>query len=510
MAKFKPYNYNQTVMIPICLEDQIVDGTLEFAIHHIVNNSIDVTPFCKKYKNDETGAPAFDPRVMLKIVLFGYSRGLLSSRKIERACRENIVFMALACGQMPDHSTIAAFVSSMHVYILPIFRDILLLCDKENLLGGTQLAIDGCKLPSNASKEWSGAFADLHHKREKLEQKLKQLLDNHQKLDQQEAASDNKNEQDKLKQRINKLQAKLKTIQKWFEEHEPKKGQTKKEIQSNFTDNDSAKMVTSHGVIQGYNAQAMVDNKHQVIVNAEAMGNGQDHDNLPPIIDGAKENMNAIGYQENYFQNKKILCDTNYHSETNLEKAKKEKLDAYIPDPYFRKRDPRFAKQDRYKPPKPRKKFTINDFQYDPHRDRFTCPNGIIVKLFARNSKIKGSYYKQYRTDNGACRGCHYAEKCLSSRTNKRKHLAVQIGKAPENISQKMIEKIDTEKGRQIYDQRLAIIEPVFGNMREQKRMDRFTLRGKQKVNSQWLLYCMVHNIEKILNYGSTWGAKAA
>jgi transposase len=497
-------------MIPICLEDQIVEGTFEFAIHHIVDNSLDMTPFYEKYQNDETGAPAFNPRIILKIVLFGYSRGLLSSRKIERACRENIVFIALACGQAPDHSTIAAFVCSMQNYILPIFRDILLVCDQENLLGGTQFVIDGCKLPSNASKQWSGTFAELDHKREKLEEKLKQLMDKHQKLDQQEVAIDHKKDQDKLKQRIKTLQSKLKSIQKWFDEHEPKKGQTKKELQSNFTDNDSAKMVTSHGVIQGYNGQAMVDDKHQIILNAEAMGNGQDYDNLTPMIDGAKENIKAIGYDDTYFENKRVLGDTNYHSETNLQKAKKEKLDAYIPDPYFRKRDPRFADQDRYKPPKPKKKFTIDDFEYDPKLDRYTCPKGKPIKLFARKSKIKGSYYKQYRAVKGACQGCPDAGKCMRNKTNKRKHLAIQIGKAPENLSKQMIEKVDTEKGRQIYDQRLAIIEPVFGNMREQKRMDRLTLRGKSKVNIQWMLYCMVHNIEKILNYGTTWGVKVA
>ena len=510
MAKFRPYNYNQTVMIPICLENQIVEGTLEFAIHHLVDNSIDITPFYEKYQNDDTGAPAFNPRIMLKVVLFGYSRGLLSSRKIEAACKENIIFIALACSQAPDHSTIAAFISSMQDYILPIFRDILLVCDRENLLGGTQFVIDGCKLPSNASKQWSGTFAELDHKREKLEEKLKQLLEKHQQLDLQESGIDIKSDKSKLNKRIQKLQSHIKSIQKWFDEHQPKKGQTKKELQSNFTDNDSAKMVTSHGVIQGYNSQAIVDDKHQIIINAEAMGNGQDFDNLTPMIDGAKENIKAIGYDENFFENKRILGDTNYHSETNLKKAKQEKLDAYIPDPYFRKRDPRFAAQDRYKPPKPKKKFSIDDFQYDPQRDRFTCPNGIMVKLFARKSKINGSYYKQYRTDNGACRDCPYAEKCLSPRTNKRKHLAIQIGKAPENLSRKMVEKIDSEQGRKIYDQRLAIIEPVFGNIREQKRMNRFTRRGKQKVNTQWLLYCMVHNIEKVLNYGTTWAAKVA
>src|SRR5659263_643588 len=104
--------------------------------------------FAGKYRNDETGRAAYDHKILLKVVLLAYSRGLVSSRKIEQVCRENVVFIALACGQQPDHSTIAAFVSSMKDAILLLFRDVLLVCEEMNLLGGTMFALDGCKLPS--------------------------------------------------------------------------------------------------------------------------------------------------------------------------------------------------------------------------------------------------------------------------------------------------------------------------------------------------------------------------
>ena len=106
----------------------------------------------------------------------GYARGLISSRKMEQACRENVTFMALACGQRPDHSTIAAFVSSMRGEIVPLFRDVLLVCEESGLLGGTFFALDGCKLPSNASKEWSGKISDLVRKKEKMEKRVTELL----------------------------------------------------------------------------------------------------------------------------------------------------------------------------------------------------------------------------------------------------------------------------------------------------------------------------------------------
>ena len=103
MAKYKPYNYSQRVMIPVSLEDQLMPGTLEFAIHTLVEDRMDIWVFEDRYNNDETGRWAYDPKVLLKVVLFAYSRGLISSRKMERACRENITFMALTCGQFPDH-----------------------------------------------------------------------------------------------------------------------------------------------------------------------------------------------------------------------------------------------------------------------------------------------------------------------------------------------------------------------------------------------------------------------
>ena len=121
MTKYRPYDYSQRAMIPVSLEDQLMAGTSEFAIHTLVEDRMDLSVFEDRYNNDETGRWAYDPRVLLKVVLFAYSRGLISSRKMERACRENITFMALTCGQCPDHSTIAAFVSSMRDEILPIF-----------------------------------------------------------------------------------------------------------------------------------------------------------------------------------------------------------------------------------------------------------------------------------------------------------------------------------------------------------------------------------------------------
>ena len=139
MAKFKRYDYSQKVLIPVSLEEQLVPGSLEFAIHMLIETRMDMSVFEGNYKNDETGRSAYDPKILLKVVLLAYARGLISSRQIERACCENVTFMALSGNQRPDHSTIATFVSSMKDQILPLFCDILLVCEQESLLGGRDL-----------------------------------------------------------------------------------------------------------------------------------------------------------------------------------------------------------------------------------------------------------------------------------------------------------------------------------------------------------------------------------
>jgi transposase len=209
MARYQHYDYAQTVMVPISLEKQLLPGTLEFAIHELIHRRVDTSIFESRYKNDEVGCSAYDPKILLKVVLFAYSRGIISSRQIERACQENITFMSLACGIVPDHSTIAAFISSMKDEIIAIFRDILLGCMEQELLGGTHFALDGLKLPSNAAKEWSGTFDDLKHKTETLEAKVRQFVDQHETADEAGEGSLSEarcSEQEKVHEQITRLE----------------------------------------------------------------------------------------------------------------------------------------------------------------------------------------------------------------------------------------------------------------------------------------------------------------
>ena len=492
MANYKEYNYNQTMMVPVALTEQLMPGTLEYAIHYLVENRIDMSIFNNRYINDQTGAPAYDPKILLKVILMGYSRGLIHSRKIENACRENIIFIALCCGKVPDYSTICNFVKSMESEIIHVFRDILLVCEQEGLLGGTRFALDGCKLPSNASQKWTGTHDQLQKKMRNMEKKVKKILKKHISQD----AKDITSLPESAQKQIKRLDRHIKKIQSFIESNDPKSGSKRHEVKSNITDNDSAQMMTSHGSIQGYNAQALVDSKRQIIMSSAAFGDGQDHDHLTPMLDQAKEHLKAIGKSEDYFQDKELLCDASYHSQNNLGKSVQEKLDSYIPDNNYRKRDPRLNDSDDIS-------FSPTDFSYDEGNDQYICPNGSILKLQCRNFKKGKKLYRRYISSESACSACGLRKKCLASEKSKKRYYYVYQDKEAELLARQMYQKFRSEEGRIIYDQRAGIVEPVFGNLRSHKRLDYFTLRGKVKVNIQWRLFTIIHNIEKIAKYGS-------
>ena len=300
---------------------------------------------------------------------------------------------------------------------------------------------------------------------------------------------------------IKKLERHAARIETFLNENEPRIVTTG-EVKSNITDNESAKMVTSHGTIQGYNGQALVDSKHQVILHGEAYGSGQDKDHLAPILDGAKENLKVLSQSEDYFKGKIFTAGTCYHRQTNLIGCEQE---SWMPSPRIGifEKEPQIRNQGTAST-QTKEELCEGDFRHDQGTDRYICPREMILRLQVKRWSGRGNIYRRYVAEAADCRSCPLIGKCIRRKNAKRKYLTVPIGAEPTNLTKKMIEKIESERGQKIYPQRMAIVEPVFGNIRTQKRTDRFTLRGKIKVPVQWLLYCMVHNVEKIATCGLT------
>ena len=514
MPRFKPYDYRQSLMVPLTLEEQLPAGSLEYALHHLIEERIDESWFEDLYANEEFGRPAYSPKLLLKVILLGYARGLLGSRRLERACKENITFMAISCGLRPDHSTLAAFVDKLQGRIDVIFSEVLLVCHEEGLLSGTHLSLDGRKLPANASREWSGTFQDLRLKAAKLQRKLSEKVAEHRRQDRLDkkraAAGDDRSREKAARQAsLQRLRRKAERLGAFLKEAEPKEGARGQEVQSNVTDNESAKMQTSHGVVQGYNAQALVDEKHQVIVHGLPSGSGQDHRQVAPMLAGAKEMLELSGLSEELpLEKARLTADCNYHSEENLKACEEHGVDAYIPDNHFRQRDPRFATQERHKSREKKGRFGVDHFAYDARRDCYVCPQGKELTCQSANHATgDGHRYRRYRAKARDCAACPLRSQCIAG-GGARKSLAIPLGGEPATRTARMRQKIDTAPARAIYGRRLAIVEPVFANLRSNKRLDRFTYRGLAKVSVQWLLYCLVHNIEKLAHLSRKYAPK--
>ena len=245
MPNFKSYNYDQSSMVVINYRDQLQPGTFEYAIHHLIENKLDLSIFAPKYKNDNGGRKAYDPAILLRIILFAYSKGITSSREIQWCCETNIIFKALSCDTVPHFTTIASFVSSHSAEIETLFEQILLICHEQGLLGNELFAIDGCKMSSNAAKEHSGTFKELSEKHQKLRRQIQYHLKEHERLDKQE--SKNEERIKRTEQAIETLDKAAEKIDRFLKTQSPRMGQGKrpKEVKSNITDNESGKMTTS-------------------------------------------------------------------------------------------------------------------------------------------------------------------------------------------------------------------------------------------------------------------------
>lgn len=508
MPRFKDYNQGQTVLLPVSFDRQILPGTFEYTLNYLVDEKLDLSIFHHKYSNKETGRPAYNPALLLKIVVLAYSRGVTSSRRIEALCRENVLFMALSADTQPHFTTIADFISSSSEEIAKLFKQVLLICDEMGLIGKEMFAIDGCKLPSNASKEWSGSKDNLKKKSQKIDRAVRYMLNKHR--DEDYKGENDVSIRKREKQQIETLLKASDKIDRFLQKKDARLGRSGKEVQSNITDNDSAKMKTGHGVIQGYVGVAAVDSKHQVVVSAEAYGQGQEHGLLEPMVEQIEEAFNDD--KQNPLQDGKILADSGFCNKATLEYLEEKNIDGYVADHGFRSRDPRFKTSGEHKPAMPRtpsekSRFTGEDFQVDLDNKTCICPAGKDLWLKSAQAKITSNIFMQFQGYKKDCDYCPLRGKCLRSINQKgARQVNVKIGSIAKTKSgplERMKQKIDSTLGRHIYSMRLGIVEPVFGHINDAIGIKRFSLRGKKKINGQWQLMTMLHNMTKIHRFGT-------
>jgi transposase len=503
MARYKHIDTSPR-FLAVSLEQQLAPGTFEHALNHLLDHDIDLSHFDARFRNDSTGASAYPPAMLLKVVLFAYSRGLVSSRSIARACIEQVTFIALAGDSQPHFTTLANFISTLGDDIAKVFGAVLAICDRQGLLGHAMFAIDGVKLPSNAAKARSGTRADFERQATKLETAAKAMLARHREEDEHDVTPSTRSTEAQRVQRLTEDAAELRT---WLATHpHDRRGPSGAIVKSNRTDNESAKMATDKGVIQGYTGVAAVDAKHQIIAVAQAHGTGSEQALLMPIVEQLAPLLTSTSL---------ITADAGYHSKANLTALDASNIEALIADNQMRKRDERFKSQARHKeqptplhnkaaksksPPR----YQPSDFTYDAQAGTCVCPAGKSLYRHGTNCRINDQDASRFQGAKRDCVPCDQRAQCLRhpDKTATRQ-VAFFKPKVPTHADQlvaNMRRRIDSPTGRLAYGQRFATVEPVFGNLRYNKRLNRFTLRSRDKVNGQWQLFCLVHNIEKLAN----------
>jgi transposase len=451
--KFKPCNRDQMFLLPPSLHDWLPPNHLAYFIIEVVEK-LDLSAIYASYGGDGRGQPPYDPTMMTALLLYAYCVGLPSSRKIERACVEDVAFRVIAANQRPDHDSISEFRRRHLSALAGLFIQVLQLCQQAQLVKLGHVALDGTKVRANASKHKAMSYGRMKKQRDELAQLVQEMLDEAERVDRAEDAKYGKGvrgdelppefhtkagrlkkieeamaaleEQARLETEAKAEEARAKLAEREAKAKEsgeqprgrapkvpdPSKAKPPDKAQRNFTDPDSRimKAGATKSFEQCYNAQAAVDGECQVIVAAEVVQAANDKEQLKPMVAEIKSNTGE--------HPRKVTADAGYYSEENVKALTDAEVDGYI----------------------------------------------AVERL-------------------------------------KHGELPPPVrGRPPSNLSVKdrMRRKLLTERGRTVYAKRKGTVEPVFGQIKQARGLRQFLLRGLEKVQAEWSLWCLTHNLLKL------------
>jgi transposase len=343
MAKtFQEWNPEQSEMFPATPLDMVEKGDLVHVIRNLVLEQLDLKEIMSQYR-EERGYPPFDPRMMTALVLYSYCQGIYASRRIARACRQRVDYMALVGMQRPDFRTVNLF-RQRHLKALGrLFEQVLGLCAKAGLVKLGHVALDGTKMRANASKHKAMSYGKMKKAEIELQAQVARWFEEAERQDREEDAlygedksgdempswvSDKQELLKRLRQAKQELEAEAKAEAERGPDpdktgHKPKpSGTPDDKTQRNFTDADSRLMKSSEGFIQGYNGQVAVDGYRQIIVAQTITNSGSDMQQLTPLLKQIKQNLGR--------QAKEVSADSGYCSERNLKELKRRHIEGYV------------------------------------------------------------------------------------------------------------------------------------------------------------------------------------
>ena len=456
---FRTCDLDQPFLLPPCLQDWLPEDHLARFIAELVVG-LDLSKIYGFYgRRDGRGKAAYHPVMMVRLLLYGYCVGVMSSRRIERASCEDVGFRYLAADQHPDHDTIAAFRRQHLPVLAQLFTQVLQLCDKAGLVKLGHVAIDGTKLQANASKHKAMSYDRMEEKEKQLKAEVEKLLAQAAETDAAEDALYGKGKRgDELPAELARRESRLEKIaearaaleqeardraeaaKKAAEENleerrkkeqergkkfggrppqvpDPEQARPEPKAQRNFTDPESRIMpdgAHKGSFVQAYNAQIAVDGEAQIIVAAEITQESNDKRQLAPMLEQVEQNMGAKPVA--------ATADAGYFSEDQVNDERIKGIELYIAT----------GKQ-KHGQPEPADAIQSDEFPTES-----------------------------------------------------------------DSAMEKMKQKLKTEAGQALYKMRKAIVEPVFGQIKAARGIRAFLLRGIEKVSAEWKLICTTHNLLKM------------
>lgn len=472
----RPYDQEQMFLLPPSLNEWVRRDHPARIFSEIVDR-ID-TKYFREPKDE--GRPAYHPKMMLKVLLWGYATGIRSSRKVEEKLQQDVVFMWLAGLEKPDFRTLCLFRTSNREAMERVFAEVISIAREMGIGNLGLVAIDGSKVQANSGIE---SFKTVGHWRKILHEAREEarcIISEAERIDKEESDIYGKKARgDELPERIHKPEDRHRKIEKLLQRAKELGKEDKARM--SLSDPEASFMHKRTTSIPAYNAQLAVTEDH-LIVHADVTTEPVDVNQVKSAVEGIEGFAGALPTV--------LVADAGYGGGENLKHLEDSGIDAYIPEQGERQIG-------RERRPRPHL-YGKGSFTYDEVKDRYICPQGEEMKR-AATARVTGPYHKReisvYRTKRGVCARCSHRQQCTTND---------KIGRAIsrdgyEEYRDRMRAKLITEQGKILYGKRKCIVEPVIGQIKTRGGFSQFLLRGFQKVRIEWKIGAIAHNLLKIV-----------
>ena len=476
--KSSPIEFHQHLLFPSNVFDLLAEDH-ECYLYSDLFQYLDTTSIESNYKY--SGQNAYHPKQIISILIYSYSRGVFSSREIERRCNEDLSFMFIAQMNCPNFRVLSDFRKDNSEFFHDCFKQTVQLAIELKLASLGHISLDGSKFKANSSKHKAMSYLRLKEKEQALSEEVDALIEKASRCDEEEDQAykdktgyeipeDLKHKQTRLKQI---KEAKVALEQREEELHPGKTIDDKKQI--SFADKEARIMGKKGSFDYQYNAQISVDEDTQIIIGQHVSQNANDKQEIKPALVAIKEATGKLP--------EKMSADNGYMSGDNLQALEDSPIDTYIATDKGEKKNKTSLDDSE-------RKLVKADFKYNEPRDTFTCPGQQELVLI----KQRKDGTRTYQGDAEACHQCIYKSRCCQSSTGEARTINTDD---KEPLRQQMNNKMEEEASKAIYKKRKVIVEPVFGQIKN-SGFRGFSVRGKEKVVGEFSLVCATHNIKKI------------